>query len=260
MYLERLAIENGETGGVLTPVTNCLADDDQASLRSSALPNELGSQMSSPPPMSSTTSYSPPNRNLLIQTLNEPMTSGSESEEVITIKTEPIDERELIMQSAIMDLMRMQSARSKSRIPASIEANLSKKQGTSKGSSTLLVVKPTTSLKRPRQSEPTAKPNPSTPKRPMVAVHKEIDKSRKSDREYLDNVLDRMSGDRTNKRKSARLHRETESSDNALQPETDAPKRMEMGLMYDMNNSKSIRDIMENQPKGRLRTRRTSLH
>lgn len=252
MYLERLAIESGGVA-TMTPEVSSIMDDDEASIISSIRPNDL-SCMPLPPPMSITSSCavmeSPDGCS---NTQGQPISSQSENEEFCMmeasqIKREPIvegddDDRDFVMRSAIEEIMASHSKKKETRMK------------------TIATISNPETPKKTRHSHPASlmaiKKRASPTKKPMVAVHKAIVRSRQSDQAYLEKVLrKKVGGEHTRKKQTRQNDPEKEEVD----PDTslDMSRKMESVLVYDLNNSKMIRDILENLPKKRLRTRRTS--
>lgn len=259
MYLERLSIESGGgAGGSLTPAASSIMDDDQASMISSIRPHNDSSQvteMPPPPPMSvisSSVSAGSPNTKESSSSSSQ-QANGSMSEvdefplmDASQIKQEPEEDCSFVMRSAIQEIMKNHKKRGR------------QKEGA-----------PTATKRFTRNSEPNnllLKKSPMSPcKRPMVAVHKTIKRSSQQDKAYLASVLKRK---RLSDHKTPNVMKksdpswsnaeEGEDEEDDTDTESISKDKMENSLIYDLNNSKVIRDILENLPKNRLRTRRIS--
>lgn len=274
MYLERLTIESGGGGtGTMTPAASSIMDDDQSSMIYSLQHNHPQPEMPPPPPRSvislSVSAGSPNSKESSSSTANG---SVSETDEFPMldpgqIKREPVDEEEenrnFVMHSAIQEIMgRYQTCRKRGRSKGGPPSIASEAAAVKVSKST------TTTPKKARNSDCTAinKLTGGSPtKRAMVAVHKTITRSKQQDKAYLNRVLQKR-GD--SGQKSTRRRPEQSSSDDDEDDEEDDHKhandndsisnKIENSLVYDMNNSKVIREIFENLPKNRLRTRRIS--
>lgn len=269
MYLERLSIESGGggAGGSLTPAASSIMDDDQASMISSIRPHNGSSQiteMPPPPPMSvisSSVSAGSPNTKESSSSSSQ-QANGSLSEvdefplmDASQIKQEPEEDCSFVMRSAIQEIMKNH-----------------KKRGRPKGGEAT-ATKDVTIRKFTRNSETSSNNNnlllkkaPTSPcKRPMVAVHKTITRSSQQDKAYLASVLKRK---RLSDHKTPNVMKksdpswsnaeEGEDEEDETDTESISKDKMENSLVYDLNNSKVIREILENLPKNRLRARRIS--
>lgn len=258
VYLERVAIENGG-GGTLTPAPSVLMDDDQGSGMSSR-----PTFPSSPPAVSLISSRmsatSPPNN---VQEIADTSASVSEATEEITmldpsqIKTEPTSEEngDFVLRSAIHQVMASHSeGEDRSRFRGSVQTSPSTPNKS-----------PRVHRKRAGEVELLGRQSGTSPiRKPMVSVHKQISRSHQSDKAFLEKILHGNGNLEQLTNIRVCLPSQVVVAARARQDTNDAMDtdyglgRGNLGLEYDMNNSKVIKEILANLPKKRLRNRLTS--